>query len=92
MLRRAPFLALLLLLAACGGAVAPDAPALLSTEALAARAAVAGTDPNRGLRAASDLQGRASALEARANRLRRAQAAQTERADMQRRADALARL
>lgn len=92
MIRRAVLLALPLLLAACGGAVAPDAPALLSVDAIAARAAVAGTDSTRGDRAANELTGRAAALNTRAARLRRLQLAQDQRADLLRRADALAAL
>jgi|JI7StandDraft_1071085.scaffolds.fasta_scaffold310436_2 hypothetical protein len=88
MIRVLPLLALFL--AACAGPVAPDAPALLSVQDLAARAAVAGTDPTRGTRAASDLTSRAAALSSRAAALRRASPAQDDRADLLRRAEALA--
>lgn len=90
MIRLAPLFALPLLLAACGGPVAPDAPALLSAHDLAARAAVAGTDATRGDRAASELTGRAANLRARAATLRRASLPRDDTADLQRRAAALA--
>lgn len=63
-------LAALLTLGACGGAVAPDAPVLLSADELAARAALA-SDPARGHAIAGDLAWRAAALRARAAALRR---------------------
>lgn len=87
MLRFAPLFALPLLLAACGGPVAPDAPALLSAQDLAARAAVAGTDPTRGDRAAAELNARANSLRARAAALRRTALPPND--DLRRRADAL---
>lgn len=87
MLRLAPLLALPLLLAACAGPVAPDAPPLLSAQDLAARAAVAGTDPTRGDRAAADLNARANSLRARAAALRRSGLPADD--DLRRRADAL---
>jgi hypothetical protein len=89
MIRLAPLFALPLLLAACGGPVAPDAPALLSAPDLAARAAVAGTDATRGDRAAAELTGRANNLRARAAALRRTTLPQDDRADLLRRAEAL---
>lgn len=79
----------LLALGACGGIVAPDAPALLSTEDLAARSALAGADPLRGERVAGDLAARADRLQARAAQLRRASVPDTQQAELLRRAEAL---
>ena len=81
-------LAALIALAACGGAVAPDAPRLLTTDELAARASVA-ADPARGTQAADELARRGASLRARAARLRRSGNDSDERADLLRRADEL---
>lgn len=89
MIRRAPLLVMLPLLAACAGTVAPDAPPLLSAEALATRAAAAGSDPARGDRAAAELNARAARLNARAAALRRLRLSGDEHADLMRRAAAL---
>ncbi|MCB1398358.1 MAG: hypothetical protein H6898_17285 [Rhodobacter sp.] len=81
-------LAALLALAGCGGVVAGDAPALLTTDAIAARAADA-QDTTRGTRAASELAWRGAQLRARAEQIRRASLPNAERSDLLRRADAL---
>ncbi len=81
-------LAALIALAACGGAVAPDAPALLTVDDLAARAQAA-ADPTRGTQAESELLRRGATLRARAARLRRTGIVASEREQLLRRADAL---
>lgn len=75
-------------LAGCGGVVAEDAPALLSPDAIAARAAEA-EDTQGGVRAASALAWRAAQLRERAARLRRTTIADGERLELERRATAL---
>mgnify|MGYP001156583229 CR=1 FL=1 len=87
-LAKAAFLAAGLALAGCAGPVAPDAPALLSAEELAARAAVAQTG-TEGASAAATLQGRAARLRARAAALRQARLPQTESSSLLRRAEDL---
>ncbi|GAB4263817.1 MAG: hypothetical protein Kow0013_10580 [Pararhodobacter sp.] len=87
-----PALPLAALLAAalsgCGGPVAPNAPALLGTDEIAARAAMA-QDTTRGARAASELAWRGARLRARADAIRRAGLHANERASLIRRAEDL---
>lgn len=78
------------LLAACGGNVAQDAPALLSQADLAARTNTT-TDTMRGARAASELAYRAQRLRARAHRLRTRSLDGPELMHLLRRADELRR-
>ena len=93
MIRRfAPLLALPLVLAACGGPVAPGAPDLLSLDAIAARTAVAETNPDRGAQVAGALTARAARLDARAEALRRTRLPRVETADLRRRAEAISDL
>lgn len=76
----------LLLLAACGGPVASDAPALLTVEQIAARADVE-VDTTRGVRAASDLAWRGAQLRARAAQIRRSGLPAAERQSLLHRAE-----
>ena len=79
-------LAALVALAACGGQIASEAPALLTIEEIAARAATT-TDTTRGIRAQNTLQYRGARLRARAAQIRRAGLADAERHSLLRRAD-----
>lgn len=81
-------LAASLALAGCGVPVAPDAPALLSAEDLAARAAVAQTGSD-GANAAATLHARAARLRARAASLRQAALPEAEQSSLLRRANDL---
>lgn len=93
-MRRLPSLALpltlaaLLALAGCGGQVAIEAPALLTTDQIAARAAGM-SDTTGGARAASELAWRADSLRRRADRLRQLPRSSAERAALLRRAEEL---
>jgi hypothetical protein len=78
----------LLGLAACGGMVAADAPALMTRQEIAARAASV-PDPSVGVAAANTLQWRAARLRARAAEIRRAGIHDGERSDLLRRAETL---
>ncbi|PTX01850.1 hypothetical protein [Pararhodobacter aggregans] len=89
MLRFAPLALSALLLAGCG-TVAPEAPALLPLDEIAARTAGA-ADSTRGEAASRELAWRASALRARAAALRRGGVESQERADLLRRAAAMSR-
>lgn len=89
MLRFAPVALSALLLAGCG-TVAPEAPALLPLDEIAARTAGA-ADSTRGEAASRELAGRASSLQARAAALRRGGVESQERADLLRRAEELKR-
>lgn len=86
----APVLAFVALLglAACGGAVATDAPRLLTVDEIAGRADGM-TDTTRGVTEANTLEYRAARLRARAAQIRRAGIADTERRELLHRADAL---
>ena len=68
----------LLGLVGCGGSVASDAPALFTTEEIAARADGA-VDTTRGLQAENTLRSRGAQLRARAAQIRRAGLGDTER-------------
>jgi len=81
-------LSALLALAGCGGMVAPDAPALLSTEDLAARR-VEAADTTRAHMVESTLNARAASLRARAAALRRQAPAPADDSDLRRRATQL---
>lgn len=83
--------AALLTLAGCGGAVAPDAPGLLTLDQIAARAASVGGDADRGSRANSELAWRGARLAARAAEIRRAGIGDRDRSQLLRRADLLKR-
>ena len=78
----------LLALVGCGGPVAMEAPALLTTDQIAARAEGM-TDTAGGARAASELAWRAAQLRLRAERLRGTSMASAERTSLLRRADEL---
>ena len=80
--------AALVVLAGCGGMVASDAPALLTTDEIAARTAGA-YDQARGAQEASALAWRAQRLRAAAARLQRTGLPDSERATLLRRAEDL---
>ncbi|WP_323036556.1 hypothetical protein [Pararhodobacter sp.] len=80
--------AALLGLAACGGQVASDAPALMSMEEIAASADIA-ADTSRGVAAANTLESRGARLRARAAQIRRAGIASGERQELLYRAEQL---
>ncbi|MCB1406365.1 MAG: hypothetical protein KDK01_08895 [Rhodobacteraceae bacterium] len=80
--------AALFALSACGGAVATDAPALLTLDEIAARSDAA-SDTTRGLQVQRALEYRGARLRARAAQIRRAGIADPERRTLLRRADAL---
>jgi|GEM_PF-3316988 len=65
-------------LVGCGGSVAPDAPPLLTTEQIAARADGT-TDTTRGIQAENTLLSRGARLRTRAAQIRRAGMGDTER-------------
>ncbi|MCA0206631.1 hypothetical protein [Pararhodobacter sp.] len=89
MLRFAPVALSALLLSGCG-TVAPEAPALLPLDEIAARTDGA-ADSTRGEAASRELAWRASALQARAAALRRGGVGGAERAELLRRAEDLKR-